>query len=153
VDEESVSSLEISAMICTRAGGRFIQSRLITLFGEPIDITCYLEVNLNKRLTWSPHIDYVSKRSAQRMGLLGPLLNRMSELSVRNGILLYKQLIRRMMDYACPAGGPLPAFTSEGCGCYNPNVFVLFLLPLCTLLTGKFTRIWLFYYSQTTSET
>jgi hypothetical protein len=37
------------------------------------------------------------------MGLLGPLLNRRSELSIRNGVLLYKQLIRPMMDYACPA--------------------------------------------------
>ena len=36
------------------------------------------------------------------MGMLGPLLNRKSDLSVRNGV-LYKQLIRPMMDYACPA--------------------------------------------------
>jgi len=36
------------------------------------------------------------------MGMLGPLLNRKSDLSVRNGVLLYKQLIRPMMDYACP---------------------------------------------------
>jgi len=33
---------------------------------------------------------------------LGPLLNRKSDLSVRNGVLLYKQLIHPMMDYACP---------------------------------------------------
>ena len=35
--------------------------------------------------------------------MLGPLLNRKSDLSVRNGVLLYKQLMRPMMDYACPA--------------------------------------------------
>jgi hypothetical protein len=35
------------------------------------------------------------------MGMLGPLLNRKSDLSVRNGVLLYKQLIRPIMDYAC----------------------------------------------------
>jgi hypothetical protein len=35
--------------------------------------------------------------------MLGPLLNRKSDLSVRNGVLLYKQLIRPKMDYACPA--------------------------------------------------
>jgi hypothetical protein len=35
------------------------------------------------------------------MGLFGPLLNRKSDLSVRNGVLLYKQLILPMMDYAC----------------------------------------------------
>jgi hypothetical protein len=37
------------------------------------------------------------------MGLLGPILKRKSDLSVRNGVLLYKQLILPMMDYACPA--------------------------------------------------
>jgi hypothetical protein len=36
------------------------------------------------------------------MGLLGPLLNRRCELSIRNGLLLYKQLIRHLMYYACP---------------------------------------------------
>jgi hypothetical protein len=35
--------------------------------------------------------------------MLGPLLNRKGDLSVRNGVLLYKQLIRPMMDYVCPA--------------------------------------------------
>ena len=36
------------------------------------------------------------------MGKLGPLLNRKSDISIRNGVLLYKQLIRPMMDYVCP---------------------------------------------------
>jgi len=35
--------------------------------------------------------------------MLRLLLNRKSDLSVRNGVLLHKQLIRPMMDYACPA--------------------------------------------------
>jgi hypothetical protein len=34
--------------------------------------------------------------------MLGPLLNRKSDLPIRNGVLLYKQLICPMMDYACP---------------------------------------------------
>ena len=34
--------------------------------------------------------------------MLGPLLNRKSDLYVRNGV-LYKQLTRHMMYYACPA--------------------------------------------------
>jgi len=37
------------------------------------------------------------------MGMLGPLLNRKSDSSVRNGVLLYRQLIHPVMDYACPA--------------------------------------------------
>ena len=35
--------------------------------------------------------------------MLGPLQNSKSDLSVRNGVLLYKQLIRPLKDYACPA--------------------------------------------------
>jgi len=35
--------------------------------------------------------------------MLGPLLNRKSDLSIRNGVLLYKQLIRPVMDCVCPA--------------------------------------------------
>jgi hypothetical protein len=34
--------------------------------------------------------------------MLGPLLNRKSDLYVRNGVLLYMQLIRPLMNYACP---------------------------------------------------
>ena len=60
-------------------------------------------VTLDTRLTWSPQIDQARKKIAKRMGTLGPLLNRRRDLSVRNGILLYKQLIRPLMDYACPA--------------------------------------------------
>jgi len=37
------------------------------------------------------------------MGMLGPLLNRKCDLSARNRVLLYKQLICPIMDYACPA--------------------------------------------------
>ena len=35
--------------------------------------------------------------------MLGPLLNRERDLSIRNGILLYKPIIRPLMDYAYPA--------------------------------------------------
>ena len=95
-----------SAIIFARAGRSFSQPRPVTLLVEPIqwvETNPYLGVTLDKRLTWSPHIDQVRKKTAQRMGMLGLLLNRNGELSVRNGVLLYKQLIRPMMDYACPA--------------------------------------------------
>jgi len=76
-----------AAIIVARAGRRFIQSLPLTLFREPIewvDTTRYLGVTLDTRLTWSPHIDQVRKRTAQKMGMLGPLLYRKSDLSVRN---------------------------------------------------------------------
>jgi hypothetical protein len=52
-------------------------------------------------MIWSPHIVQFRKKAAQRLGLLSSLLHRRSGLSIRNGVLLYKQLIRPMMDYAC----------------------------------------------------
>jgi hypothetical protein len=95
-----------TAILFERAGRRFIQPRPVTLFGEPIqwvDTIHYLAVTLDTRLTWPPHIDQVRKKTAQGIDMLCPLLNRKSDLSVRNGVLLYKDLIRPMLDYACPA--------------------------------------------------
>jgi len=89
-----------------RAGRRFIQPRPVTLLGEAIewvDTTRYLGVTLDKILNCSPHIDQVRKITAHRLGMLGPILTNKNDLSIRNGDLLYKQLIRPIMDYACPA--------------------------------------------------
>jgi hypothetical protein len=62
----------------------------------------YLGVTLDNRLNCSPHIDQFRKKTAQIRGILSSLLKRNSDLSVRKGVLLYKQLICPMMDYACP---------------------------------------------------
>jgi hypothetical protein len=62
----------------------------------------YLGVTFETQLSRSAHVYQVGKKTAQKLGVLGPVLNKESRLSVRNGVLLYKQLIRPMMDYACP---------------------------------------------------
>jgi hypothetical protein len=127
-----------------RAGRLFIQPRPVTLFREPIqwvDTTPYLGVTLDTRLTWSPHVEQIGKKTAQRMGMLGPFLNKRSDLSIRNEVLLYKQLILPMMDYVYPAWRSATRTTSEGCRCCNPSVFALLRVPLGTLVPGRFTRI------------
>jgi hypothetical protein len=81
------------------------QPRPVQFLGEPIQwvqTARYLGVTLLTRLTWSAHVDQVRKRAAQRFGMLGPLLNGGRDLSVRNSVLLYKQLIRPIMYYTCP---------------------------------------------------
>ena len=65
--------------------------------------TRYLGVTPDTRLTWSPHVDQAWKKTAQRVGILVPLLNRRSDLSIRNRVLPYKQLIHHMMDCASPS--------------------------------------------------
>jgi hypothetical protein len=52
--------------------------------------------------TWSALLNKVGKKSPQRRGVPASFLNTRSCLSVGNGMLLYKQLIRPMMDYECP---------------------------------------------------
>jgi hypothetical protein len=94
-----------TAVLFAKAARSARQPRPLQFLGEPIQwvqTARYLGLILYTRLTWWAHINEVRKKAAQRLGMLGPLLNRRSGLSVRNGVLLYKQLIRPMMDYACP---------------------------------------------------
>jgi hypothetical protein len=92
-------------VLFAKVARRVRQPRPVQFLREPIQwvqTARYLGVTLDTRLTWSEHVNQVRKKTAQRLGMLGPLLNRRSGLSVRNGVLLYKQLICPMMDYACP---------------------------------------------------
>jgi hypothetical protein len=70
------------------------------------------------------------------MGLLVPFLNRRSELSIRNGVLLYKQPIRPMMDYAFPAWRSAARSHARRLQILQSNVFALLRVPLGTSITG-----------------
>jgi hypothetical protein len=61
----------------------------------------YLGVKKDRRLTFSSHIDQVRRKSSQSLGVISPLLNKRSELSIRKGLMLYRQLTRPMINYAC----------------------------------------------------
>jgi hypothetical protein len=85
-------------MLFAKGAWRIPRPRRVEFLGEPIewvDTARYLGVTLDSHLTWRRRIVQVRKKASQRLGVLGSLLN-------RNGVLLYKQLIRPMMDYACP---------------------------------------------------
>jgi hypothetical protein len=92
-------------MLFAKAAWTVPRHRPVQFLGEPIewgDTARYLGVTLDSRLTWRLHIVQVRKKASQRLCVLGPLLSRRSGLSIRNGVLLYKQLIRPMVNYACP---------------------------------------------------
>jgi hypothetical protein len=86
----------------------------VPFLGEPlqcVESARYLGVTLDTQLTWSVHVNQVGKKAAERLGVLGSLLNRRSGLPVRNGVLLYKQLMRPIMDMSdlearCPQTRP-----------------------------------------------
>jgi hypothetical protein len=92
-----------TAVIFVSAGQNFTKLQPVKLFREPIQWfkTCNMGVTLDTWLTQLPHINKVRKKTAQKMGMLGHLLNR-SDISIRKGDLMYKELILPMMDYTCP---------------------------------------------------
>jgi hypothetical protein len=69
---------------------RRVQNPRAVQFLQWVETARYLEVTLDTQLSWSAHVNQVGKNAAQRLGVLGPILNRRSGLSVRNGVLLYK---------------------------------------------------------------
>ena len=83
--------------------------------------------------------------------MLGPLLNSKSDLSVRNGVLLYKQLIRPMMDYACPAWRSAARTHVRRLQVLQSKCFRL-ATGASWYVTGRYTRIWVFGCWPTTSE-
>jgi hypothetical protein len=94
-----------TAVLFVEAARHIQKLRAVQFLGEPtqwFETERYLGVTLDTQLTWSAHVNQVGKKTVHRLGVLGSLRNRRSGLSVRNGVLLYKQLIRPMMDYACP---------------------------------------------------
>jgi hypothetical protein len=146
----SVNVSKSTAKLFAKTTRRVQSPRPPQLFGEPIqwvETARYLGVTLDTLLTWS----------ARRLGLLSPLLNSRSGLSLRNGVLLYKQLISPMMDYACPIWGSAAyththTHTLINYKCCNPSAFALGLTHPDTLVTSKSTSIWGFHSSPTTSE-
>jgi hypothetical protein len=105
-----------SAIIFSPIELHLIELRTVIIFGETIqwvDTARYLGVTIDKRLTWSPHIHQVRKRTAQRMVLLAPLLITRSDLA---GIepCYTSSPSAPCCSMRAPPGGPLPEITSGG---------------------------------------
>jgi hypothetical protein len=82
-------------------------------------------VTLDKHLTWL-HIDQVRKKVAQRLRVV----------SIRNGLLLYKQHICLVMDYACLSSADwllTPIWRSRRCIIWS----VFILLPVHLSCVGN----------------
>jgi len=101
----AINVINSTAIIFARAGRRIFSPISNSVRGTNRMCRYYSlsGVTLDKRLTCSPHIGQFRWKTAKSMGMLGPLLNRKSDLSVSNRVPLYKQLIRSLMVYACPA--------------------------------------------------
>jgi hypothetical protein len=101
----AINVTKSTAVLFVKAARRIQKPRAVQFLGKSIqwvETARNLGVTLDTQLTLSAHVNQVGKNAAQRLGVLALLLNKRSGLSVTNGVLLYKQLIRPMMDCACP---------------------------------------------------
>lgn len=65
----------------------------------------YLGVFFDRKLNWKLHINKKLNLAYGRLSKLFPLLSKKSPLSVKNGILLFKTILRPLLLYACPVWG------------------------------------------------
>jgi hypothetical protein len=86
-----------TAVFFVKAVRRIQKPGPVQFLGDPIEwieTARYLGVNPDAQLTWSAHVNQVGKKVAQGSDVLGHLRNKRIGLSIRNGVLLCKQLIR-----------------------------------------------------------
>ena len=62
----------------------------------------YLGIHLDSKLKFNKHVTELKSKGLAAIAVLKSIFNRRSALSTKNKILVYKQLIRPVMTYACP---------------------------------------------------
>lgn len=62
----------------------------------------YLGVTLDKTLSWQANTRQLATKARSRLGILDPVLNRKSTLSIANGLTLYKTMVLPIITYAAP---------------------------------------------------
>jgi len=133
-----------SAVLFAKAGGLTPTPRPVQLFIEPIqwvDTARYLRVTIENNFP-GRHIDHVRKKAVHRLGTLGLLLNCRSNLSIRNGVLLYKQLISPMMDYAFHVWRPAARSHMRKMPVIHSKCLRVATINPCYICKKKFTMIW-----------
>jgi hypothetical protein len=101
-----VNGAKTNALFITKRTRQQIPQGPIHIFDAGVewsDSIKYLGVNLDRRLTFSKHIEYVTNRANQAIRILYPLLCRKSKLCVANKIIIYKLAIRPILTYASPS--------------------------------------------------
>jgi hypothetical protein len=90
-----------SALLITRR--RLEPHGHVRMFGQVIpwkDQAKYLGVVLDKKLSCTPHIDYVVAKTKMVAGQLSSLTCRKSKMSPKNKLVMYKTIIRPTLTYA-----------------------------------------------------
>lgn len=99
-----INEEKTQAMFLTRRRSQqFLPDRKIRLSNKEIDWKNelkYLGLILDKKLTFQKHTEYSNERSQKYIKILYPLINRKSDLSIQNKMLIFKCIFRPMLLYA-----------------------------------------------------
>lgn len=82
-----------------------IPNRDLSVGNERISIqnsVKYLGVVLDKKLNYAKHIEETCKKGLKTLKALWPILNKRSSLNLKNKNLIFKNVIRPTLTYACP---------------------------------------------------
>ena len=69
---------------------------------EQTDTAKFLGIIFDNRLSWAQHIKYIQEKSKPRLNLLRSLTGSRFGSNKKTLLVIYKTLIRSVMDYACP---------------------------------------------------
>ncbi|GFW53384.1 RNA-directed DNA polymerase from mobile element jockey [Trichonephila clavipes] len=94
--------------IVFRKHRRNIIPKTLSLFDEDIEwvnVVRYLGLFLDSSLTYRQHTKYICDKFWTKIHLSISLIGRRSPLSLKNKVLLYKQVLRPVLTYAAPVWG------------------------------------------------
>jgi hypothetical protein len=102
----NINNRKTQALFITNRRKHQLPKNTIKVFGEDVkwQTDCkYLGMVLEKKLTFKKHIDYVVNKTNIAIRTLYSMINRKSQLNIKNKLLVYKLAIRPIFTYACPA--------------------------------------------------
>ncbi|KAG5674240.1 hypothetical protein PVAND_004220 [Polypedilum vanderplanki] len=102
----NVNGSKTNAIYITKRISRQIPDHPLSIFNSSVEWANelkYLGIVIDKRLTFSRHIDYVIAKTNNAIKILYPLLCRKSKLDTNNKLLIYKLAIRPIFTYGLPA--------------------------------------------------
>ncbi len=101
----SINPDKTQAIYFTKRRTRELPNVPLNVLNQEVEwspVVKYLGIILDKKLVLNQHINYTIEKVNKVVKILYPMLSRKSKLNTDNKILIYKQILRPILCYACP---------------------------------------------------
>ena len=92
----------VAILFSRKLAARHVPSQDLVINGEAVpwkNVVRYLGMQLDKRLTFGPHVQDLFSRTEKAVRCLYPLINRRSQLQVHNRLLMFWTIYRPTFSY------------------------------------------------------